>query len=386
MVSRAAIWGVLIGVWVAIGGLLTLELYLSLAPSDPTVSLGSVALGQFMRVSLWAALTPVVFWLQRVYPVDLRTWFWAVPLHFGVSVLAMVAIYLVRLAVVFGLYGEDVGTFWSEALDQFYGRNLIDIPIYWSVFGAGFTIALSRRYRETQVRTIQLEKDLARAEVAALKAQLQPHFLFNTLNTISVLVQERNNNQAVGLIAKLSQLLRLALETTGQQETTLQHELDFLRRYLEIQQVRFSDRLEVRFKIDPATLDALVPNLMLQPLVENAVLHGFAPKPDRGCIEVASFVRDDRLHLVVRDDGPGFPPEGGELHEGIGLSNTRNRLRWMFGDDASFDLRNRPQGGAEVELVMPLRPRTVGAPPPVSVLPVPVQGPPSPVPRPATVR
>jgi two-component system, LytTR family, sensor kinase len=188
------------------------------------------------------------------------------------------------------------------------------------------------------------------------------------------------------LIAKLSQLLRLALETTGQQETTLQHELDFLRRYLEIQQVRFSDRLEVRFKIDPATLDALVPNLMLQPLVENAVLHGFAPKTDRGCIEVASFVRDDRLHLVVRDDGPGFSPEGGELREGIGLSNTRNRLRWMFGDDASFDLRNRPQGGAEVELVMPLRPRSAGAHPPVSVLPVPVQGPPSPVPRPATAR
>lgn len=357
MFTRAASWGVLLSVWLAIGGLLTLELYLSLSAADPAVSLGSVAVGQFMRVLFWAALTPPVFWLQRVFPISRGTWYWAIPLHGALSVAAMAVIYLGRLGVAFVYFGESAAGFWDRALSEFYGRNLVDIAIYWAVCGAGYTMEVMRQYRETQLRSARLEKDLAQAEMKALKAQLHPHFLFNTLNTIAVLVRDGQNTEAVSLIAKLSALLRMTLESTGQQEITLRQELDFLERYLAIQHARFSDRLNVRFDVDPGALEAMMPNLLLQPLVENAVIHGFSRKTGAGSIEVVARREIDRLQLAVRDDGPGFPANRAAMREGIGLANTRNRLARLFGADARFECANRPEGGAEVTISIPFRSR-----------------------------
>lgn len=355
MFSRASSWLVLVAVWTIIGGLLTLELFLTLRTMHSDVSLWSVVIGQFMRVSFWVAFTPCVFWLQRRAPISRETYLWAIPLHVLLSVAAMALIYLARLLVAFAYYREDLGEYWMRVVSEFYGRNLVDVPIYWTVLGAAYTSSILERFRQEHVRSVQLEKDLAEAEVMVLKAQLQPHFLFNTLNTIAVLVREEQNREAVSLIARLSSLLRMAFETTGQQEVTVRQEVDFLRRYLDIQSARFTDRLKVEFDIDPEMNDALVPTLILQPLAENAVIHGFSSRARPGRIQIGVAQEGENLRLSVADDGPGFDPQNGSARQGIGLPNTRGRLARMYDDRASLECRNRDEGGAQVVVILPLR-------------------------------
>jgi two-component sensor histidine kinase len=352
---RASSWIVLFGIWAVIGALLSVELYLTLRSVDVSVPFGSVAFGQAMRVFFWALLTPAVFALQRRLPIARETWWWAIPLHLAFGVLAMVLIYLTRLFVAFAYYDESLAGFWSRVTSEFYGRNLVDVAIYWTVFGAGYTVAVSERFRATEVRAARLEKDLAQAETKALKAQLHPHFLFNTLNTVSSLVREGQSREAVSLVARLASLLRLALETTGQQEVPLRQELDFLRRYLEIQQLRFPDRLRTEFRADPEILEARVPHLVLQPLVENAVVHGFSRRVDVGHVVVEAERVGDRLRLRVLDDGPGFARAAPSSGTGIGLANTRERLARLYLGDASLSWRDRPEGGAEVLVDLPFR-------------------------------
>lgn len=223
--------------------------------------------------------------------------------------------------------------------------------------------ALHRRYRERERVTLQLETKLARAQLEALKIQLQPHFLFNTLNTISALLH-RDAEAADRVLSRLGDLLRLSLQHSGKQEVMLRQELEFLERYLEIQQTRFQDRLTVRFDTDPEVLDALVPTLVLQPLVENAVRHAIEPRAARGHLDIRARRRDGRLRLEVADDGPGLGPAGpGDINgagipstgSGIGLANTRARLEQLYGKGHRFTLANAPAGGLVVTLEIPYR-------------------------------
>jgi two-component system LytT family sensor kinase len=190
----------------------------------------------------------------------------------------------------------------------------------------------------------------------ALRMQLHPHFLFNTLNGIAGLVRDQKNKQAVDMIAGLSDLLRYTLENAGKQEVPLREELDFLELYLDIQQMRFSDRLAVRMEVAPETLDALVPSLILQPLVENAVRHGVAGRASAGTVGVTAELEYGLLRIKVYDDGPGlredWTPESGG---GIGLANTRARLEQLYGVRHGFTVRNRERGGVEATLAIPLR-------------------------------
>ena len=177
------------------------------------------------------------------------------------------------------------------------------------------------RYREGELRTAQLSAQLAQAQLQALRAQLHPHFLFNTLNAISTLVH-KDPDIADRMIARLSDLLRLTLENIGVQEVRLAQELEFLERYLEIERMRFPDRLQVRMHIAPETLDAWAPYLILQPIVENAIRHGIAPRSTPGTVEIRADCKNDRLILEVRDDGPGISPDR-NLKDGVGISSTR---------------------------------------------------------------
>jgi sensor histidine kinase YesM len=239
---------------------------------------------------------------------------------------------------------------------------------YWAV------IALQAMYRsqenaksrereafELKVQTSELAQQLAAAQLSALKMQLQPHFLFNTLGAIIVLVQQQKTAEAEAMVARLGDLLRLALDDVDAQEVPLWRELDFLRLYLSIEEVRFKDRLRVHIAAEPALSDALVPHMVLQPIVENAVRHGLGQSEEAVTIDVRAMKRDGSLALIVTDDGPGLQRTRPE-QPGIGLANTRSRLERLYGDAASLIAENSAPHGARVTITLPFRtPREEGA-------------------------
>jgi sensor histidine kinase YesM len=245
--------------------------------------------------------------------------------------------------------------FWPMAWLGFYGHNLIDMAFYWAIVGVGFSIEVYQKFKSHELRSAQLEMRLMETELKALRQQMHPHFLFNTLNTIAVLVRERRHDEAVTLIARLSTLLRTSLDNTGVPEVTVQQEMEFLNQYIEIQKMRFSDRLTVHVEISSEARLARIPNLLLQPLVENAILHGVAPKNGPGRVEILGAVEQDKLRLEVRDDGPGIVNGNTRTKEGVGLANTRERLTKIYGSRSNLLLQNQPGRGVSVLITLPYR-------------------------------
>jgi two-component sensor histidine kinase len=236
------------------------------------------------------------------------------------------------------------------------------LAFYWLIVGGHHTLfylrratARDRQAAELALRTSRAEAGLAQANLRALNMQLQPHFLFNTLNAVSVLAAKGERAQTVRLIERMSELLRMSLENT-EQSVPLVRELEFAQRYLDIEQVRFADRMTLRFDVAPDTLGAQVPSMVLQPLVENAVKHGIARRRASGRIEVCARRDAERLELSVRDDGPGFAAEPPGGRTGVGLSNTRARLEQLYGADGYSMYRGGgPGGGALVRITLPFR-------------------------------
>jgi LytS/YehU family sensor histidine kinase len=226
------------------------------------------------------------------------------------------------------------------------------ILYYWAMIGVAHALDYYSKYRDGDLRTAQLEIGLARARLGLLKAQLQPHFLFNTLNAISALVYT-DAEVADRMLARLGDLLRLALEDFGVQEAPLARELEVLRSYLDIEQTRLGHRLTVCWNVGPDTTNALVPTLLLQPLVENAIHHGIAPRSEPGRIEIVVWRHDGVLYLHVRDDGPGLP--AGPVKGGVGVANTRARLLHLYGAAQQLQIDNDPRGGCVVKVMLPYR-------------------------------
>jgi LytS/YehU family sensor histidine kinase len=228
------------------------------------------------------------------------------------------------------------------------------VLVYWAILGAYQGFDYHRKFREREKRAVQLEAQLVQAQLQALKMQLHPHFLFNTLNSISALLHH-DPESADRMIARLGSFLRLTLDNSGEQEVTLQKELEFLKCYLEIEQVRFQDRLTVSYDVAPETLDAMVPNLVWQPIVENAIRHAIAPRSGCGHIEVRAQRLGDTLQLQVKDDGPGLASKehSSGSSKGLGLANTRERLRQLYGSDHRFELANGSGQGLIVTVEVP---------------------------------
>lgn len=224
---------------------------------------------------------------------------------------------------------------------------------YWLLVGATQAYLYYQRYREGELRSAQLGTQLAQAQLQALRMQFHPHFIFNTLNAISTLVH-KDPDAADRMIARLSELVRHTLENVGVQEVPLAQELEFLERYLEIEQTRFADRLVVRMEIAPETLDARTPYLILQPLVENAIRHGIAARSLAGSIEVRARRDDAMVVLEVWDDGPSMPGGAG-TKVGVGISNTRARLETLYGSAQRFEVKNAARGGVVATLTFPFR-------------------------------
>jgi len=240
---------------------------------------------------------------------------------------------------------------------------LDDLIVYLAVLAAGFAREYFRRYQtrkeqaiRLQAHAAQLQAQLAEARMTALRMQINPHFLFNTLHAISTLV-ERDPRGVRRMVARLSELLRHTLDGGAEPEVRLEEEFEFLRRYLEIMQVRFQGRLETELAADPAILGALVPNLILQPLVENAIKHGTGELMGTGRIEVGARREGDRLTLTVRDNGPGLRDPEGAVAEGVGLRNTRARLEELYGGEQSLSLRPAEGGRVVAEIRLPYHTR-----------------------------
>lgn len=251
---------------------------------------------------------------------------------------------------------SDVNPFMVQYLAELRNFFLFDFFVYWAILGVGYAFDYRERYRERESLASQLKAQLAQAQLESLKMQLHPHFLFNTLHTISGLVRTNERQPAVNMISGLSDLLRRALDNADEQEVPLREEVKFIELYLDIQKVRFSDRLTVRLEIAPDTLDALVPNLLLQPLVENAIRHGISLNESAGLIVISAYRADGMLQIKICDDGPGL--QSGwrmEESEGIGLTNTAERLKHLYGAEHRFDLRNGAGGGMTVAIAIPFR-------------------------------
>jgi two-component system, LytTR family, sensor kinase len=237
---------------------------------------------------------------------------------------------------------------WMEMRYSF----LTDLIVYFGACGVIYALETRAKLRAREMSAARLEAQLARAQLEALRVQLHPHFLFNTLNAISMMARKGETDGAVRMLAGLSDLLRLALASVGKPEVPLRLELDFIERYLALQQIRFSDRLEVRMHISPEALDARVPSLVLQPLAENAVRHGLAPQNEKGLLEIGAQREGQELILSVRDTGVGLPPEA-ELRRGLGLQNVRARLAVLYPDAYRFTLENHPGGGTLALVCIP---------------------------------
>ena len=234
-------------------------------------------------------------------------------------------------------------------------KNVVDdvVFVYLPILLLAYTILHYRQNRERELRTSQLQAQLEKARLQSLKSQLQPHFLFNTLNSVSALMLT-DVAAADRMIALLGDLLRISLETVNTQVTTLRHELEFLTCYIEIEKVRFEERLTVSFDVAPETLDASVPHLLLQPLVDNAIKHGISRMAAGGKIRISARHDGADLRLEVRDNGPGSP-DGHSPHHGVGLRITRERLETIYGHDQSLELVSLPEGGFAARVSIPLR-------------------------------
>lgn len=311
---------------------------------------------------LWALLTPLIFVLSKKvrWERGRRARSLALFVLVGLAlapVQRFSGIFLSFEALsMLGELDRTVSESLSVAKFGIIGGSLDSLVMYAIILGVFRGFDYYQRYREHKLRASRLEAQLAKSELQALKMQLHPHFLFNTLHTISSLMN-RDVEAAEKMIARLSDLLRQTLQNVGVQEVTLKQELDFLQSYLEIEEIRFQDRLRINLNIDPRALDAFVPNLLLQPLVENAVRHGIAAKASSGKIGIEAQKRNGRLWIRVTDDGPGLKKD---LKEGIGLSNTRARLKQLYNGIHEFALTNQVSGGASVELSIPFRKQALG--------------------------
>jgi signal transduction histidine kinase len=342
--------------WAFLGLVLTIELYFNGRANGMEVSFVDLAVSQLGRALMWAILVPVILQLRAKVPLRSGRWLGGIGFHLAMSFLLMATYYLGRLWSYSLLFHPkmETGGFWKEALLGFYGHNLVDMAYYWGVLAFGHGLEIYQKYKDQELRAAQLEARLVETELKALREQLRPHFLFNTLNTVAVLVREDKKDEAVALLAHLGALLRLSLDPERSHEVPLREEMGYLERYLEIQRARFTDRLTVVIDVEPEALSARIPNLLLQPIVENAILHGISPKAGPGRIEVSGRVADGRLHLEVRDDGPGLP-SGAREKDGIGLSNTRERLAKIYGSGGELTLTSVPGGGVAVHIAIPCR-------------------------------
>jgi signal transduction histidine kinase len=301
-----------------------------------------------------ALLALPILWLARRFQFHQSNWLTTGLLHLFASIFFAGFWIVLRAAIAqieFHIYGY-APNFSGVFVDLFTRSFHLNLWIYWVILAVSHAVEYYRKLSEHDLKTAELERSLTQAKLTALQSQLNPHFLFNTLHTISALMHI-DVEKADRMVAKLSDLLRYALDNTDEHVIPLRDEIAFLKRYLEIEQTRFGDRLTVTMDIPEDTLNAEVPNLILQPIVENAIRHGIEPHAKPGKIHLSARRENGELILQVRDNGAGLRPNN--TRQGIGTSNTRQRLQQLYAESQTFALENAPEGGLVATIKLPLR-------------------------------
>jgi signal transduction histidine kinase len=363
-----------VGIWTALGLLSAASAAMTFrqigrpVPWEPIVT---------SRLSDWytcAMYTPLFIWLARRWPLEGRWWLTRVPAWLLVTSVAVPIKYaLYRAMVIAWVPSQPVRPLGETVTSNFIPESMA----FWATIAVIYAVEHYDGIRQREIQSVRLKGELAEARLEALGAQLHPHFLFNTLQGISTLIH-RDAGAADRMLARLSDLLRRTLARPGRPEVPLTEELEVLDHYIEIQRVRFQDRLVVHHAIPPALANALVPRFILQPLVENAIQHGIARRAGNGRVGISAEQRNGKLVLSVTDDGPGMTqqatlsppsPEGrggqgertegrggeGERTNGVGLSNTRRRLAALYGEAGTLEFISAPDGGTRVAITLPYR-------------------------------
>ncbi|MGZ4815483.1 MAG: sensor histidine kinase [Terriglobales bacterium] len=359
--TRTVKWGLVILFWLGWSAACTSFSYSFRVALHKPMAWMDLSRMYFAAYALWGPLfTPIAVFMARRFPFEKQTWIRSLIVH-CFSAPGIGCIHAV-ICVLFSFwiwpqmpsYGAATHLQMFQRYFLMYGTD--NIFIYWSIVFVMQGWIYYERYRDRELRASVLQTQLAKAQLQALKVQLHPHFLFNTLNSVTELMHQ-DVNAAERVITRLSDLLRMALENIGVQEVSLSQELEFVKGYLEIEQLRFQDRLRIELDIPAETLDCRIPNLLLQPIVENAIRHGIARNAELGLIQVSTRKISDRLLLVVSDNGPGLKLNGdgkpSTANFGLGLSTTRTRLEFLYGNEQTFVLNNLPESGLEVRISLP---------------------------------
>jgi two-component system LytT family sensor kinase len=362
------IWVVSFGVWslaTLAAGVTTYRLY---GATGSPMSFTSALSLEACDLLTYAPLTPFVFAFATRYPIRRNNWTNRSLLYLVVGLVFAAAHVALKSATPYGFWDpkyhewssaiwdshtHTFGVQWSVFPEQFLTSLFNDIAdTFIPIVIAAHAVSYNRTIRERELRAVRLEGQLAKARLQALKSQLQPHFLFNTMHSISSLMLS-DVRAADRMMARLGDLLRMSLESAETQITTLRREVEFSNCYLEIEKVRFAEKLRVILDISPETLDASVPHLFLQPLVDNAVKHGISKLPDGGEIRIAAKSQGGQLQIEISDNGPGLSKKGTLPSTGLGLRITRERLESLYGQDQRLDLLSLPGGGTMVHVRIP---------------------------------
>jgi two-component system, LytTR family, sensor kinase len=352
-------WILILCAWTIVGLLFAVRRVVLVKVQGTHVNWAVVGAIELVYWYVWAAYTPLVIGLAKRFPLTGPRFVPHVAIHTIASLvmapLASVTEYYLSHGLVrsvFRLTDPAVLRLLPPFAASVLSMSFTGMLTYWVIVGLYQSIHFYQAAMERQTIAAQLEMQLSHAELENLKSQLHPHFLFNSLHTIGILMRE-DVDDANKLLVCLGDLLRMALERR-ENEITLQSELEFVGKYLEIEQTRFHDRLKVHLDVPPDLLAVYVPSLALQPLVENAIKHGISVDSAAGRLEIAAKHHNGRVWLCVRDDGPGLAP-GSRLRFGVGLTNVQSRLKQLYGDESSLELTGGNGRGCEAIITIPLR-------------------------------
>jgi two-component system LytT family sensor kinase len=347
-------YGLIWGAWTIVALFFSTQVYVMYYAEKQPIRYTQGFLVQASACYLWALATPLVIWLSRRFRIERSNWLRRAALHFLFS-LALVSLLIGLHFVAFMVVMGRASSITPMRLFGFLYYNLDRwMLIYWFILLMSHALNYYNSYRKGELRASQLHTQLVQSQLEALKMQVHPHFLFNTLHSISALLS-KDTEGARKMITRLGDFLRLTLENSGSMEVTLQQELEFLHGYLEIERIRFQDRLTTDIRVDPDVLDVRVPNLILQPIVENAMRHAIGNSTS-GRVEVTAAPRNGIVRIEVKDNGPGMQVDrllADRRGKGLGLANTQARLAGLYGDAARFELSNDPAGGLVVILEIP---------------------------------
>ena len=347
-------WKWILVVWATIALISASMLYVTLSSQGSDTSFAAVLIVKLIVWLFWGAVTPLIITLGKKFSIAKNNRLKGILIHLPLSIILTSMNILLYAFIIY--VSSDTQT---SVLPLFLGLFLSQFEwyfiIYWAIIIVGYAFEYYEKYKDGELASIKLETELVRSQLKALKMQLHPHFLFNTLNNISALVRQGEQKSAISMLAGISELLRIALAQKDEQEIKLETEIDFIKRYLEIEKVRFTNKLDITYDIEKDTLQSYIPGFILQPVIENAINHGLSKKLSARKLEIAISLKDDYLYIHVYNDGPALENDFDIKNStGIGLSTTVDRLAQVYHEDYKMNIYNHDKG-VKVELMIPFR-------------------------------